>query len=332
MLLVGVIAPKNDIAHLVWPMNLIHGVDAVPYHRGGRFDLVFFLNVTSEIAYIKKHTDSKCFVVACEPPGYAPNYNADLLDLADRYMGLSNFSRRADNDFFQRFVFPVATEDRIREVFPKSVVSPRDLDFCLFARHDPNFRVAAGKAIAPYRSFLGGPLFANPIPMADITAIRQRSRFEIITENDINDFYFSEKVWNALLAGCVPVYYGCRELRHTIPQEFFIDMHDYCDGSGVPDLQAIVSHCMTPGVYDRYFENIRSHAMPILLEYSLERAVVQPIQQAVDQLAVSGFKSSRQSVSWKYWRAKNRVKSILERLGVLGPASRSVYSGGKVEW
>jgi hypothetical protein len=332
LLRVGVIAPKNDVAHLVWPMNLIQGVSATPYIRGGRYDLVFFLNVTSEIAWIKRHTDMKCFVAACEPPGYAPNYNPDLLDLADHYMGLSNFSRRDDTGFFQRFVFPVATEERIRDVFPSSCRSTRDLDFCLFARHDPNFRVAASELIARHRSFLGGPLFSNPIPMSEILSIRQRCRYEIITENDINDFYFSEKVWNSLLAGCVPVYFGCRQLKQTIPAEFFIDMHDYCDSNGSPNLHAIVSHCMTPGVYERYFAEVNSRAMPVLLQYSLEKSIVQPIQQVVDRLASSDFRASRQSVAWTYWQIRNQLKSALHRLRLLKPNAGSAYSGGKVEW
>ena len=292
----------------------------------------FFLNVTSEIAYIKRHTDMKCFVAACEPPGYAPNYNTDLLDLADHYMGLSNFSRRDDTDFFQRFVFPVATEERIRDVFPCSLQSTRNLDFCLFARHDPNFRVTAGEIIGHHRSFLGGPLFANPVPMSQILSIRQTCRFEIITENDINDFYFSEKVWNSLLAGCVPVYYGCRRLSETIPAELFVDIHYFCDADGKPDLEAVVSHCLTPGVYEHHFSEIQSRALPLLMEYSLEKCIVRPIQRIVDELIQSGFRVSRESAAWKYWRWKSRLKSLIRRTRLMALPEGNAYSGGKVEW
>jgi hypothetical protein len=36
-------------------------------------------------------------------------------------------------------------------------------------------------------------------------------------ENSIRQDYISEKLWDALVAGCVPIYLGSSNARYTVP-------------------------------------------------------------------------------------------------------------------
>jgi hypothetical protein len=307
---VGLIAPKNSPAEKMWLLGYLRDVATEVYIPGRNYDLVWFLNVTPELPLIKAHTDSKVFAVCMEPNAKYPlNYAPEVLRLADRYMGYRNFSGRQDPEFYQQFVFPVVPRDVIREEFPRSINADRDFDFCLFATHNPNIRSQAGRIASRYRSFLGGPLFGNPVD--DKLSAERRCRFEIISENDINDYYFSEKLGAALLAGCVPVYYGCRKIKKHVSPDLFIDMHDFATTSGIPDLEGVVAYCMRPGVYGRYFEAIRCRAQDVLLkQFTIESCLIEPVQAYLDRLVKEGFRSRRVPLGWR-WRG---IRELVARM------------------
>jgi hypothetical protein len=44
-----------------------------------------------------------------------------------------------------------------------------------------------------------------------------RYKFCVAMENSIQLDYISEKVWDALTAGCVPIYMGSSRARYTVP-------------------------------------------------------------------------------------------------------------------
>jgi hypothetical protein len=46
--------------------------------------------------------------------------------------------------------------------------------------------------------------------------------FHICIENSCLNHYFSEKIINALLCNCTPIYYGCKNIRHYFPNEVFL--------------------------------------------------------------------------------------------------------------
>ena len=52
----------------------------------------------------------------------------------------------------------------------------------------------------------------------------QKYRFTIAYENCLNDCgYITEKMFDALLAGCVPVYLGNKSVRKYVPEDAFVD-------------------------------------------------------------------------------------------------------------
>jgi hypothetical protein len=304
----GLIAPKNTPEQKLWLLSFLRNTIGEPYSRGRHYDLVWFLNITPEIRLIRRHTDARTFVVGMEPKGmYPPNYDPALLDLADRYMGYRNFANRNDAGFFEPYLFPVRPEEFIRREFPVSMASPRDLDFCIFATHDPNIRSEAGRIISRHRAFLGGPLFDHRVD--DKLPCQRRCRYEIISENEINDWYFSEKIGEALLAGCVPVYYGCRRIMDFIPASLYVDMHEFADSSGRPDVEAVIAHCLTRGVYEAHAEAIRQSAESLLLgRFSIETCMIEPLQRYLDELQSTAFRSRKASWRWRWWGVKNQLR------------------------
>lgn len=54
-------------------------------------------------------------------------------------------------------------------------------------------------------------------------------RFCLVTENfKDSDGYITEKIFDALASGCVPVYYGSG-FKHSIPNKIFIDGYSFCN-------------------------------------------------------------------------------------------------------
>lgn len=184
----GLIAPKNTAAEREWLCSYLKGVRWGPYRRGGRYDVVWFLNVTEEARFLRRHTDARLFVVGMEPRfKYPLNYDAALLRLADVYSGYRNFAGESFRGRFLPFVFPAYPRDRLRAEFSLSLQARRDHAFCIMATHDPNIRRALAAAAAPHGCLAAGPLFGARFD--DKFAVQRRARYELITENDITEYY-----------------------------------------------------------------------------------------------------------------------------------------------
>lgn len=51
--------------------------------------------------------------------------------------------------------------------------------------------------------------------------------FSIVFENMIMDGYVTEKIFDAMRAGCIPIYLGAPNINQIIPKDCFIDFRDY---------------------------------------------------------------------------------------------------------
>lgn len=317
LLRVGMIAPKHNIAEKINMLSYFSGIDGECYSKNRRYDVVLFLNVTEELFYIKRNTDVKAIVWASEPMYTFPlNYNPDLLSLADYYMGYRNFAGNRLQGVYKHNLTPVCFQNTVDTAFPKSIAENRDYNFCIFARHDPNIRKLIGEKVSNgHRSILAGPLFGNHVQNKLDT--QRRCRFEFITENDVNDYYVSEKLGHALLAGCVPVYWGGGDASVLYPQELFINMRDFCNEQGVPNLDAVISHCLSPGVYDRYFSAIKKKAADVIRErFTVEVAFTQPIQSFFDELLNQKWRSTRYSSNWHKQAVLHTLKMGVSRVWI----------------
>jgi hypothetical protein len=304
---VGLIAVKNGPDEQRGLLSYLNNADCEPYRRGRRYDLVWFLNVTPELRFIKQHTDAKAFVVAMEPEFMYPlNYDADLLSLADVYMGYRNFAAPSFRGVFDPFVFPLYPQEMIRREFDRSLEADRDHDFCIFATHDPNIRKALGRAAGRYRSILAGPLFDNRV--SDKLAIQRCCRYELITENDLNDYYCSEKPGQALVAGCIPVYWGCTRIKEILPASVLVDVNDFCRADGTPDIARLLEYCLSDGVYEAHCNALRKTMPDLLVEkHSLERCLIEPVQRYIDELTHTGWRARKISAKWGLYYLRTRL-------------------------
>jgi hypothetical protein len=276
------------------------------YQRGGSYDVIFCYNLHGELELIKKHTDAKIFAIAPEPPNFwPPNYNPRLANLCDCHLGYAPLAGHGFQGEFREYIYPCVLREDLKQRFEPCLSNERRYTFCLFARHDPNIRRQIAETLPAHESFLGGPLFGNPVP--DKWTVQSPAKFEFITENEINEFYVSEKLGQALTAGCVPIYLGSRRAQQIFPPNLFVRLNDF--GS----IREVVNFCQTPGNYERYFDAIRRDAGDILeRNHTWEGNIFDPFHHYVRMLGASGFRSRRTSFWWKLQRSRRRAGRIRE--------------------
>jgi hypothetical protein len=55
----------------------------------------------------------------------------------------------------------------------------------------------------------------------------QNFKFTLCFENTLFPGYITEKIFDAMLSGSVPVYVGCKNITHEVPSECFINAKDF---------------------------------------------------------------------------------------------------------
>jgi hypothetical protein len=293
---IGVVAQKNTPRETRWLADLL-GYTAEPYRPGRRYDVVCFFNVTEELRFLRAHTDARLVVVALEPKTALPlNYDPALLDLCDLYLGYGNFASPRFTGEFRHLRFPATTYPEIGAILEDSLQAVRPVDFCIFANHDPHHRRAIGHALARRNAILAGPLFGNRVD--NKLDIQRHCKYEFITESDINEYYFSEKLPQALLGGCIPVYYGCTTVEQLVPAGLFVSLREQdLRGDG---LEKILDHLQRPDVVARFHAQLREGALPFLREScTFETNIVAPLEDYFGRLATAGFRSVRRT--WRWW-------------------------------
>jgi len=87
--------------------------------------------------------------------------------------------------------------------------------------------------------------------------------FNLCFENTLFPFYCSEKIWQSIYCGCLPIYYGQKTIYEDFPRNSFIDYADYpTPGALFEQIQSMSDDEIT----ERYnkcvkvFESARSHA------------------------------------------------------------------------
>ena len=128
---------------------------------------------------------------------------------------------------------------------------------------------------------LGKPVFPSyQGPAKTKYEVLSNTKFCICFENarDIHG-YITEKIFDCLFAGCIPVYWGDAEISKSIPAECFVDFRQYRSYAKLYEhLKA-----MTPAQYSRHQEVARDFLQSIKFEpYSSEsfaEAVINKIVQ-----------------------------------------------------
>ena len=84
--------------------------------------------------------------------------------------------------------------------------------------------------ISKYRSSvdLYGRISDNILPPRDKSLGLLDYRYNLAIENGSTDFYFSEKITDAILCDTMPIYWGCKKISHFLPKGSYhlIDIYD----------------------------------------------------------------------------------------------------------
>ncbi len=102
-----------------------------------------------------------------------------------------------------------------------------------------------------------------------------KSKFVVAFENFFKDDYITEKIFDPMCAGSVPIYYGASNISQSIPKNTYIDMRDF---KNYEELYNYIS-TMSPQTYQTYLNNISNflnsphmiywngtHLMPIIAD------------------------------------------------------------------
>ena len=119
--------------------------------------------------------------------------------------------------------------------------------------------------------------------------ILENYHFNLCFENTNIDYYCSEKIWDSIYSGCLPIYYGNgNKIYEDFPRNSFLD---YCDFENAEDMFKYIENMSLPEFRHRlnlcievFNEVVQKRKFPRVGSYSEEviLRIVQKIQQIVD--------------------------------------------------
>ena len=89
-------------------------------------------------------------------------------------------------------------------------------------------------------------------PVEDKIITMSNYKFALCIENIVYEGYITEKIFDSLFAGCIPVYYGAPDVTKYIPKNCFIDYRDF---KNEVDLNSYL-HNFTKSDFLEYQKNI----------------------------------------------------------------------------
>ena len=204
---------------------------------------------------------------------------------------LFEFNSFADREIFSCLIngnkrFPIASEDDLYEErfavidwYQKN--APDDFSLygrgwdkpkAAFTRKDKLVRRAKRLATQlfgyrPFSSYKGS--------VADKGDIYKNSKFAYCYENTKNlENYITEKIFDAMMYGCVPIYWGAQNILDFIPKECFIDRRDFANQASLHQYLKNMSKEVYEGYQVAIYNFLRSDkVLPFKSETYAQRVV-----------------------------------------------------------
>jgi len=109
----------------------------------------------------------------------------------------------------------------------------------------------------------------------------QHYKFAICYENNKDEMgYITEKIFDCFAAGCVPVYYGARNVTDYIPKECFIDFRDF---ASYEKLYSFMRN-MNKKEYNEYLNAVKKFLQTDEYKEFTSEAYVRNVMQAIEDL------------------------------------------------
>ena len=112
----------------------------------------------------------------------------------------------------------------------------------------------------------------------DKLKVMSEYKFSIVFENDINPGWISEKIFDALAAGSIPVYLGAPDIEKAVPSDCFIDFRKFGDYQKLHDFLMSLSEREISAYRERISKFLRfshdSRAMEKFVDMATENDIV----------------------------------------------------------
>lgn len=109
-----------------------------------------------------------------------------------------------------------------------------------------------------------------------------RYKYSLVVENSIEESAVSEKIFDSMASGCVPIYYGCPNIHHLIPTNCFINFNI----NEPPKIMINNLKCITNEKWEEYIFNIKnflcSSSYLKFTEYGFTKIISRSITQVTE--------------------------------------------------
>lgn len=233
----------------------------------------------------------------CELPAKAPNeirisYSGEVFNLDPQLFDI-NLIMKTDDVKLRTVCFPLfIVESYVRNYWPL-YMSPRPFtpktNFCAFV-------VSNGKALTRLRFFQllskykrvdsYGSVFHNTdiVPPAredseNYLSFLGKHKFMICFENNSNDWYMTEKLHNAWLAGTIPIYWGCTSAPKWLNPRAFL----YLQNDSMESMVNLVQQIIYLDTNDNAYMSMYNEPL-VLNDYIPDDLNIEKIREKVRQL------------------------------------------------
>jgi hypothetical protein len=238
----------------------------VPGHRGARSAFVPMPH--REVVHARDWSERE-LIAAVATRGHVPR--ASPLALVDAIAQRVTMRRPSERQSIRRLVAFLRDPALGSDLYPERERAFRSFaqtgEFTLYGRGWD----APGVADLVRRAYRG--------PVEDKLATLAGYRFGLCLENAAHDGYVTEKIFDAMFAGCIPVYLGAPDIERFVPLEAFIhvrrfrsyeDLTNYVRSLSrsefVARLEAVRTFLASPRFNPFFHENIAAEMRQIILE------------------------------------------------------------------
>lgn len=155
--------------------------------------------------------------------------------------------------------------------------------------------------------FFGGEKKHNTI-RTKLEAL-QEYRYSIAIENSSTPFYFTEKITDYFLAGCMPFYYGAENIDKFFPKDSYV----WIDINNRQETEKIIASTLKDRKWEKNLDAILEARRLCLEEYNFIQAIGKIIQD--DYISTSSPITQEIIIIKKYKRSfKDHIRRNLERM------------------
>ncbi len=232
-------------------------------------EYIIFFDLSGSLEQLKKYPKEKRILFLWEPPSSegSPRYSQELHQMFGKVFTWHD--TLVDNATYFKFHYPQPTLDMISPLVPFNEKKLCSLFVCNKNRPHPNQLYSERKSAIDFFEKLN----TNEFDLYGIGWEKEKYKnykgyifdkigclshykFNICYENTKNlPGYVTEKIFDCLVAGSVPIYLGANNITDYVPKNCFIDRRDF---SSFNELYIYISS-MPQNTYNQYIKNIQTY-------------------------------------------------------------------------